>query len=264
MFADEDKEPMPSLQWKLRHIARGEFCKFISQYFDTRLQLMIQTQELMQVTAWEPRKQVVQPQLGTPLSTILRNYDLSPRMKVTLAYIIVRSVLRFYGSDWMNTKWTSETIHFMNEAASDVVGQVTAARIFASKPYFAAGFGEADPDFVESSVVDGAIHRYPRVLALGIMLVEIGMGFPIRQPEDGLDRQSLTAKLNGDWSSAMRYTKSEEAGIRSSSPSIGLRPKGACDRTYLPQPPWSGDRSKRGRRCWRVDGGFFTRRLSLP
>ncbi|KAJ9152004.1 thermostable alkaline protease precursor protein [Pleurostoma richardsiae] len=151
-------------------------------------------QELQQLEEWEPRKQLVERLPGIPLTTILRQYRLTNRMKVALAYIIARSMWQFYGSDWMKTKWTSETIYFMSELCS--VPHDGSTGVFAWKPYFSVRFGEADANFDEFSSFDGEIHRNPRVLALGVMLVEIGMGIPIREAEDGLDRQTLTAKMN--------------------------------------------------------------------
>jgi hypothetical protein len=47
-----------------------------------------------------------------------------------------------------------------------------------------------DADFEEFSNIDSKFHRYPRVLALGIMLVGIGIGSPLTRHEEELDGQT--------------------------------------------------------------------------
>jgi hypothetical protein len=53
--------------------------------------------------------------------------------------------------------------------------------IFAWKPYFLVRFGKKDPDFGDySTVKSGEIHLYPRIRALGVMLVKIGLGISLK------------------------------------------------------------------------------------
>ena len=71
-------------------------------------------------------------------------------------------------------------------------------------------FGDDDPDACESSGTSGEIHLYPRVRALGIMLVEIGIGSPLPRPESEYECLSQIAKINRDWSRAWKYSVMEE------------------------------------------------------
>jgi hypothetical protein len=129
-------------------------------------------------------------------------------MKAILAYILAQSVWQFYDSDWMKTCWTSETIQFMRQY-SHHPGEGE-PDVFASKPYFSMRFGEGDADACEATSTVGEIHRYPRVRALGIMLVEIGIGSLLPQSEKSNEDQLRTRKINDDWSVAKQYSDLDE------------------------------------------------------
>lgn len=76
----------------------------------------------------------------------------------------------------MSPAWSSESIHFMQEALPE--DEVSA--LYACKPYFSAQFVDGASIHGEYSDLDGKIHRYPRVLALGILLIEVGRGRSLR------------------------------------------------------------------------------------
>jgi hypothetical protein len=90
-------------------------------------------------------------------------------MRPVLAYVLAKSVWQYYNSEWMNTVWTKNKIFFM-EAGDEENSS------YFCKPYIAAEFGKTDRDVSESFKFTGVMHRFPRVLALGIMLLEIGTG----------------------------------------------------------------------------------------
>lgn len=185
----------------------GQFCDLIRLEINARLCLTIHSGNLHRFLDSEQRKQNVEHTPGISLSGILQNYHLTPKMKATLAYILAMSVWQFYDSDWMKTRWTSDTIQFMKEYSfSTNKGD---GNVFTSKPYFAVRFDTDDADACESSIAAGEIHRYPRVRSLGIMLVEIGIGslLPRSEKEENL---SQTAKANQDWLSARQYSEMED------------------------------------------------------
>lgn len=134
-----------------------------------------------------------------PLVKVFESRRLTDKMKVALGYIIARSVWQFYNSDWMNTLWTGENIHFMQEAPQE---DDSATLLYACKPYFSAQFVEADSEGLEFSDLDGQIHRYPRVLALGIMLIEIGIGSSLKRPEQ--------SNVNSNWFMAMAFSEKDK------------------------------------------------------
>lgn len=97
----------------------------------------------------------------------------------------------------MSRQWSSEDIHFMQEPPGDIDGE---AMIFVNRPYLSVHLGEADNMSSESSTIGGRIHRYPRILSLGLMLIEIGTGQPAR-----LLFQNSKATINSDWLSAREF-----------------------------------------------------------
>ena len=88
-------------------------------------------------------------------------------MKLVLAYVLARSVWQFYNSDWMKTRWMGETIQFIPE-------RDPAQKLYACDPYFAVQFDDVGDDSAEYCDLYSVIHRYPRMLALGVMLIDIG------------------------------------------------------------------------------------------
>jgi hypothetical protein len=188
-------------------VDRGKFCELIGLEANSRICLTIQDGKL-QKSGFEALKQIVEHLPGISLANILKLYHLTAKMKLALAYILALSVWQYYDSDWMKTRWTSETIQFMKECGSNSAGEQ--GKLFAWKPYLSVRFGDKDPESGEFSDVDGEIHRYPRIRALGIMLVEIGIGSPLHRSDRERPGQSLAAKINEDWLLAMQYSKNKK------------------------------------------------------
>ncbi|GKZ35596.1 hypothetical protein AbraIFM66950_006296 [Aspergillus brasiliensis] len=183
---------------------KGQFCHLIDLAKGWRLCLSIEDQELYH--CFEPHKQEVDHTPGISLARILSTYYLTARMKLVLAYIIAYSVWQYYDTDWMRTRWTSETIQFMRE--SDTSGDRGRSKLLTWKPYISVQFNDEDPLCYEQHKVAGMVHVYPRIRALGIMLVEIGLGFPL--PKREKQGQPLAAEVNTELLTAIKYTRDEE------------------------------------------------------
>ena len=76
---------------RLTRIDQGQFCRLISLEANSRLCLTIQDRELLN-SGSEPLKQLVEHVLGMSLAEILSIYHLTPKMKLSLAYILAYSV----------------------------------------------------------------------------------------------------------------------------------------------------------------------------
>ncbi|KIW62542.1 hypothetical protein PV04_10710 [Phialophora macrospora] len=107
------------------------------------------------------------------LSAALQMGHLSNKMKVILAYIVARSVWEYYDSDWMSRPWSADDIHFLQEPPGSIDGQPV---VSVNRPYLAVQWRENQTDMDDASTAVGMVHRYPRVLSLGLMLIEIGTG----------------------------------------------------------------------------------------
>ncbi|KAJ5208734.1 subtilisin-like protein [Penicillium cf. viridicatum] len=201
-YCDKDDHANIMSAKQLLRVDQGQFCSLIGLGADWRLCLSIQEGELLH--CFEPLKQIVEHVPGISLAKILSNYHLTARMKLVLAYIIAYSVWQYYDSDWMKTKWTSETIQFMRE--SNTSGDQ--GKLFTWKPYLSVHSNDEDPQCYEYNKVAGIVHAYPRIRALGIMLVEIGIGFPLH--EDEKQAQPLAARVNSELFKAFSHTKDEK------------------------------------------------------
>ena len=118
-------------------------------------------------------------------------------MKAILAYIVARSVWEFYDSDWMSRQWKAEDIHFMQEESVEVGSQPL---VFVNRPYLSVLIDSSKSASQECSTAIGQIHRYPRILSLGIMLIEIGTGQPAAELF-----QDFNTNINSDWLSAQNF-----------------------------------------------------------
>lgn len=118
-------------------------------------------------------------------------------MKVILAYIIARSVWEFYDSDWMSKPWSADDIHFLQEQPDEVDSQPV---VSVNRPYLAVEWRNSHTSNDDSSAVVGKIHRYSRVLSLGLILIEIGTG---KRASDLF--QNYQVNVNSDWLSAKEF-----------------------------------------------------------
>lgn len=175
----------------------GQFCDVLSQRLGKKVRVCLRVQGgnlhcPHDVTGTD---QSIGPSPSIPLAQLLETHRLSNKMKVVLAYILARSVWQFYSSNWMKTRWMTDSIHFMPENGEDVGTEHEA--LFACKPCFAFQFDEDDQEFTEYVCDRLVLHRYPRILALGILLIEIGQNSRAAQPRG--QGQAVNEKINDDW-----------------------------------------------------------------
>lgn len=192
---------------QLVQVDQGQFCKLISLEANSRICLIVQNGKLHK-SGFKPIEQIVEHTRGISLANILKLYHLTAKMKVALAYILAHAAWQCYDSDWMKTQWTSNLIQFMKERPGHIAGEQ--GNLFAWKPYLSVHINQNDTVSYEVSVLDGEIHPFPRIQALGIMLVEIGIGSPLYKSTNVHPEQSPAAKANKDLLRAIEYSKNEK------------------------------------------------------
>jgi hypothetical protein len=152
------------------------------------------------------------------LATVLekRKLDGDDQLKLLLSYLLAKALWQFYDSNWMTRDWTKHSIHFMRECLSGSP-EPQEIIILIDKPFFAAELSRnpsqpCPPSQCESSCgndsTDGfpsATHPYPKILALGIMLLEIelGEGIEMHRSQDSLDDKGRPIE-NDDHYTAVR------------------------------------------------------------
>ena len=108
----------------------------------------------------------------------------SRKRRLLLCYQLAKAFWNFYGSNWMTAPWTNETVLFMFDQMNEP------GCIFLDDPYLAA----SDCISIKPTVNPGSkdrgpvvrSHQSPKILALGIMLIEIEFG---RKIEDFIGPQ---------------------------------------------------------------------------
>lgn len=193
--------------------ALGALCSLVRARPGARICCWVDDLKLQQLHDASPIAQHADPGPSLSLRSLLETHRLSNRMKLVLAYIIARSFWQYYDSPWMNTKWSSDTVHFLpergadDEEGEDLENAGGRKDLYASKPYYVVEFTDEPGHFTEYCDSYSVIYRYPRLLALCIMLLEIGRGESL--PVD--ESLSMEAALNNNWNLAKRLVDKPKA-----------------------------------------------------
>lgn len=198
-FADTPAQviPQPLHDRNFEEVEPGRFCAYLQSEGQARLCLKLEDDKLLRALGVEPLQKTVEHAPSISLATLLKRYpSLTPKMRAALAYILAQSVWHYYDSDWMSVPWSRDSIHFLSHVEND---SSDGRGVHACKPYLSVQFGpEGRGDHVDFG--QGEIHRFPRVRMLGIMLLEIALGFPLPPPARTLTNQS--AIVNDEWARA--------------------------------------------------------------
>ncbi|RBA17973.1 extracellular alkaline serine protease [Fusarium proliferatum] len=100
-----------------------------------------------------------------------------------------KSMWQFYSTDWLGKEWTKESIHFMFERRQSPKD----AGIYLNEPFISAHF---DPDN-KTNDSDFRPHKFPKIKALGIVLLEIELGTVIEDHYDD-ECRAPDGELNAD------------------------------------------------------------------
>ncbi|KAH7305786.1 hypothetical protein B0I35DRAFT_483543 [Stachybotrys elegans] len=174
----------------------GRICALVEEKMFARIRFEFKPEYgLYQLPRSEAQELIPAAGQGESLASILRHYWLTPRDRILLSYSVARTYWQFYDSELMRRKWNSETIWFMPTTNSECKDALP-LQAFISFPF------DAHSDHVQEFIHDLRIplnHRCPRVFALGILLLEIGLArpFPTRRFKD------LNSQANSDHTTAM-------------------------------------------------------------
>ncbi|CAH0023172.1 unnamed protein product [Clonostachys rhizophaga] len=129
------------------------------------------------------------PHGGVNLLEVFDTYfPLTVKDKITLSHIVAQSFWQLYASDMMQSVWTSETIWFMHEHDKDENGDrldIVSGKL-PINPYITFDFDTDQKKVAESPRWDGkrkSPHMFPHILALGALILDIGLGRSVGKPK---------------------------------------------------------------------------------
>ncbi|CAM1505024.1 Fc.00g106610.m01.CDS01 [Cosmosporella sp. VM-42] len=166
-----------------------DLCERISTRDQYQLSLMVSNEQLQFIEWCEGARSWVPNSPSVSLNTILRNHTLSKKMKYILSFLLSKSVWQFYHTEWMGKEWTKDSIHFMFERR----GTANSAGVYLNEPFISSHF---DP---KANQDDARFrpHKFPKIKALGIILLEIELGIVI-EDHFGPDCFAIDGEVNVD------------------------------------------------------------------
>ncbi|KAJ6153609.1 hypothetical protein N7470_006568 [Penicillium chermesinum] len=162
VFSDVDTElplttlassPPPS---STRKIGLGELCKLIQSEGSSSVHLEIRdnAMKLNENIEYTSHRHFP-PQASVPLAKWLEQTShISNRVKVTLAYIIAKSVWQYYDSNWMRKPWTNESIQIIKETIQD-------RKQSQPHPYFTTTLSKPQGQMLDYYTADNICHMFP-------------------------------------------------------------------------------------------------------
>ncbi|GAW22615.1 hypothetical protein ANO14919_121570 [Xylariales sp. No.14919] len=162
-----------------RVLGQGGFCRILEMNITARLFLEFNRDHGL---FWRNKEaqvlnEILQAGAGESLKHVVSQYKLTAKDKVILSYAIAQSYWKYYDSELMRIKWTSDGIWFMPEEDNNRQKGQLPLRAYISLP-----FGLTSSTTPDVSYEDLLLHRCPRIFDLGVLLLEIGLAKPFRTP----------------------------------------------------------------------------------
>ncbi|KAH7121585.1 nucleoside phosphorylase domain-containing protein [Dactylonectria macrodidyma] len=173
------------------------FCQIFKEDDGCRISLKLEDEVLFRLGV-EALKHRASPGMGLCLADVLQRYTLTVEEKLALAYVISSAFWQFYDSQIMNRAWSSRNIWFMPQPDLRDNSELLPLKAYLS---FDSEAIECDFDACEFAETRSLIHRCPRIQALAVLLLEIGLGRPLEYKT--FDRQ--TQQLNYRYAEASEY-----------------------------------------------------------
>ncbi|KAF3927271.1 hypothetical protein ABW20_dc0109503 [Dactylellina cionopaga] len=180
--SQKSRNRLSVVQVEGKELPLGDFCRHLKAKlgFCVRFNLMFESADPVLRTdeTFTQSLRKVKFAQSMSLANVLHSHGqkITTKERFHLAYILAKSVWQYYGSDWMKNPWTHDDIQFVEEQGAKKNAQGTMLSSY--NPYFNPNFETPDIYIGEYCPEGILIHRYPGVLALAIMLLEIIQGQP--------------------------------------------------------------------------------------
>lgn len=123
------------------------------------------------------------------LTRILKNSHITTKMKTLLSFLLAKSIWQFYDTKWMGNGWTKDNVQFMYEHRR----RDAQPGVYLNEPFISANFNRNDT----KDDSQYRPHKFPRIKALGILLLEIELGIVIESAY-GPDCYDTDGQLSND------------------------------------------------------------------
>ncbi|KAF4453696.1 hypothetical protein F53441_3705 [Fusarium austroafricanum] len=133
----------------------------------------------------DPRKQWEPDRPSVSFQSLLREMSSSSDhwtglRKEVLSWLLAKAVWCHYSSKWMDEPWVNEKLNFLFERRTDGQGQELAG-IFVNEPFLSVPTKPCqDQNNPPGRFGIRLMHPLPKILALGVMLIEIHLGRPLK------------------------------------------------------------------------------------
>ncbi|EPS37490.1 hypothetical protein H072_8812 [Dactylellina haptotyla CBS 200.50] len=163
-----------------KELSPGDLCKYLETKTTICLKFNLALEDsypILKASKGAPmpfrKVKMVQSLSLTEFLQLFRN-KMSKFEKFQLAHILAKSIWQYYGSDWMRNPWTYEDIQFLE--VQQTSGKLEKGILASYCPYLAPDFKTSENHIGEYHSEGLLIHRYPGVLALAVMLIDIMAG----------------------------------------------------------------------------------------
>lgn len=183
-----ENTPQDPTREQVSGLGQGVFCHILREDISARICFDFRNGDFLPLFDARALEQRPCPDFGITLTAVLRQHTLQLKDKIKLAHVTALAFWQFYDTELLYRKWNSDCILFMPE-------QHEGTRRLPNKPYLSIHFEVSKEDPDEYLTANSLIHRYPRILAFAIILVEIGLGRPLHLRQC----KSLVAQINADF-----------------------------------------------------------------
>jgi len=178
-----------------------QFCQILQKRIGpVKICLKVRDSKLEQMRDLKAVDDDIAHEQSVSLADVLERRFLAAKEKLLLAYILARSFWQFYDSEWMSSQWTTEAVQFFWRCPDESHAKHDSSYCLLKRsPYFTLTLQKSHSLLAaEYLPTEEVIHRYPRVLSLGIMLLEIGQGKGHGKAAEYISTQGMTfeAKIN--------------------------------------------------------------------
>ena len=142
--------------------------------------------------------------------------------RLLLSYLIAKAIWKFYDVDWMAEDWTKDTVHFMRHDLQFLGKNKWRCPPLSHKPFIATELRSSCTTAEqwkrnEMDSYSNRSHVLPKILALGIVLLEIELGRPILNAVDSQEFPAATPqqRANSAHITACNLLRSPEWETRS-------------------------------------------------